>query len=257
MHHRGSFMAAADSIYDYLMYGIRQMFRRFWHFILEAKDIRPSAVGKLPLSSGMERVKKVFKVRVKQSDQEPDWMPELADVADPAVEKAEPASSPEAVYLAAIKKDPNDLKAYESLARLYLQNRNFSEASEIFQFLIQKQEKDIYWSNLGIAQYGMKKFQEAAVSFDKSLKINSKVPARWVNFALCFEALNQYSKAVKAVGKALELAPRNISYLMLLADLYEKVDNPVRGEEVLAQILVIEPMNKTAREKLMKLKISE
>jgi len=73
--------------------------------------------------------------------------------------------------------------------------------------------------------------------------------------AFCFEALEQPSKAVKAITKALSLDKLNVNYLTMLADVYTKLNNYLRAEEVLEQILSIEPTNKVAREKLMKIRI--
>jgi hypothetical protein len=48
---------------------------------------------------------------------------------------------------------------------------------------------------------------------------------------------------------------RNVNYLLLLSDAYLKFDNKVRAEEVLEQVLALDPTHKLAREKLMKIKI--
>ncbi|MGE5297958.1 MAG: tetratricopeptide repeat protein [Acidobacteriaceae bacterium] len=249
---RNRFIVAADSLIDYFLLKLKQFGRWLWHFILEAKDIRPS--GKA-LAGSVEKVKKVFKVRIKQSEQDSDWMPEAQYSEVVTAEKA-PKKTAEDLYLEAIKKDPENYGAYESLARLYLQNKNYEEAAETFKFLSLKQPgRDVYWSNLGISSYCLKNYQEAIGAYEQALKINSKVPARWINLALCFEALEQHDKAVKAINKALELAPRSVNYLMLLADIYIKLDNRVRGEEVLSQVLKLEPTNRIARERLMKMRV--
>src|SRR5258708_5921498 len=98
-------------------------------------------------------------------------------------------------------------------------------------------------------------YQKAKEAYEKALSINSKIPTRWVNLGLCFEALEDYTKAVKALSSAVQLDKLNVNYLSLLADAYVKLENYVRAEEVLEQILALEPGNKTAREKLMRLKI--
>jgi len=56
-------------------------------------------------------------------------------------------------------------------------------------------------------------------------------------------------------AQALQLDKSNINYLNLLADTYVKLENNVRAEEVLEQILGLDPTNRLAREKLMRLKI--
>jgi tetratricopeptide (TPR) repeat protein len=78
---------------------------------------------------------------------------------------------------------------------------------------------------------------------------------RWTNLALCFEAMGDAAKAIKAINKALELDSGNINYLFYLADLYQQLSNKVRVEEVLEKVLNIDPMNKVAQERLKRLRI--
>ncbi len=103
--------------------------------------------------------------------------------------------------------------------------------------------------------YFLQQFRDAAAAYEKSLSINSKIPSRWINLALCHDALDEHIAAIKAIGQALKLDPANIAFLMLLADLYLKVDNKIKAEQVLERILELQPTSKLARAKLMKLKI--
>ncbi len=223
---------------------------RVWHFILEAKDLTPSTTKSI--HSQYEKVKSAFRIRIRSSEVEPQWLPEAAELSiKPSVNQ-----NPEDLYLAAIKKNPNDREAYEALGRLYLQNKNFSDAVQTYEYLIKLDPtKDIYYSNLGLSHYSLKEYQKARDSYEKALSINNKIPTRWINLALCFEQLDEFTKAVKAINQALELDKLNMHYMVLLSDAYIKLENNVRAEEVLQQILALEPTNKLAREKLMKLRI--
>ena len=95
----------------------------------------------------------------------------------------------------------------------------------------------------------------SSLSVKPPIQVSLKITWHWINLALCFEALEDYSKAVKALNMALQLDKLNINYMTLLADAYVKLENNVRAEEMLEQILSLEPTNKNAREKLMKLRI--
>lgn len=195
--------------------------------------------------------KKAFRIRIRQSDAEPVWMPEAAELD----------TNPELVdiehrYLEAIKRNPNDIPSYEGLARLYLQEKNFQDAAETFEYLTElAPNRDVYWSNLGLSLFSVKKFKEARDAYQKALDLNNKIPVRWINLALCLDNLDDTARAIKAITQATELDPRNINYQFLLADMYVKMDNKVRAEEVLEHILKLEPTNKPAREKLMKVRI--
>ncbi len=254
--HKVRLAVAADSFLAYFGYKIKQFGRWLWHFVLEAKDIRPSKI----ISSEVDKVKKVFKIRIRESEKDPVWMPEISEhnitpTHTEEVKGSEPKTA-EDLYLETLRRDPDNKKSYEGLGRLYLQEKNYSEAVEIFRYLTKAEPmRDVYWSNLGISLYSVKDFQGAVAAYDQALKLNSKVPVRWINLALCFEAIDEHMRAVKAINKALELDPRNINYLMLLCDVYLRVNNKIRAEEVLVQILSFEPTNNLAREKLMRIRI--
>jgi tetratricopeptide (TPR) repeat protein len=256
---RGRLVIVADNIFDYFWHKFKQLANYAWRFVLEAKDIRPSTKS---ITTSVDKVKKVFKIRIRQSEKEPDWLPEATDQVEgskPAPvlsEASHEVKTAEELYLRTIQREPNNRQAYEGLGRLYLQEKNFNEAVETFKFLTKIDPgRDVYWSNLGISQYSLKDYVSAAASYERALKINGKVPARWINLALCFEAVDEHQRSVKAINRALELDPRNINYKMLLADIYLKVTNKVRAEEVLTQVLAQDPTNKIARERLMKLRV--
>jgi Flp pilus assembly protein TadD len=221
----------------------------FWNFILEAKDIKtPQSI-----SNSVSKVKQVFRVRVRRSKREPVWMPEATNIK--VVSEPEGISTSEQVYLQAIKKHPKDRKAYEGLGRLYLQEKKYPEAIETFEFLTKLDEaEDVYWSNLGLCYFSIQNYRKAIEVYEKSLNLNNRVSSRWLNLALCFEATEEYPKAVRAALSALDLDPVNISYLNYLADLYLKIPNKVKAEEVLEKILEVDPTNRLVADKLAKIK---
>jgi tetratricopeptide (TPR) repeat protein len=233
---------------------VRQKFsllgNKVWHFILEAKDLTPATTK--TIHNQYEKVKSVFRIRIRSSEADPQWLPEAADLAiKPSVHH-----NPEDLYLAAIKKNPNDRTAYEALGRLYLQNKNYADAVQTYDYLTKLDPtRDVYYSNLGLSHYSLRDYSKAREAYEKAISINNKIPTRWINLALCFEASEDYSKAVKAITQALALDKLNVNYMSLLAEAYMKLENNVRAEEVLEQILVLEPANKLAREKLMRLRI--
>lgn len=253
---RSRVLVLTDSLFGYIKRKIKIFFERVFHFILEAKDLKPP----LPINRiahtaahSMEAAKKAFRIRIRASEAEPVWMPEAAALnAESAAEHADI----EQRYLESIKRNPNDIASFEGLGRLYLQEKNYPEATETFEYLTKLNPKrDVYWSNLGLSLFSIKRYKEASIAYQKALDLNDKIPVRWINLALCLDSLDEPMKSIKAVTQALQLAPRNINYQFLLADLYMKMDNKVRAEEVLEHILQIEPTNKPAREKLMKLRI--
>jgi tetratricopeptide (TPR) repeat protein len=237
------------NVWSYFWHKLQAIGGVLWHFILEAKDLKPPKVLNVPV----EKVRKAFRIRVKTSETEPDWLPEATELVETAQTEEQKSEN---IFLQAIKKDPGNLKAFEGLGQLYLQEKNFKEAAETFRYLVnQDPGHDVYWSNLGLSLYSLGDYNMAVQAYEKALNLNHKVATRWINLAICFDAMDELTKAIKAVKAALELDKVNLNYLMLLADLYVKIENKIRAEEVLEQILEVDPTNKLAREKLMALKI--
>jgi tetratricopeptide (TPR) repeat protein len=244
-------VTAAEGLWSYVVRKHKYFLGKIWHFILEAKDLKPTPL----INHQVQKVKQVFKVRIRSSKEEPLWMPEVAGLIDQA-KTARDGRTAEQLYLNAIKNDPNNQQAYEGLGRLYLQEKNFREAAETFKFLTRLDaRRDTYWSNLGLSLYSVQQYQDAAQAYEKALQINNKIPARWVNLSLCYEQTHDLPRTIKALNQAVNLDRRNIHYLELLADAYLKIQNKVRAEEVLEQVLKIDPTHKIAREKLMKIRI--
>lgn len=247
-------VTAAEGLKTYIIRKFRGLLNKLWHFVLEAKDLKPTPL----ITHQVQKVKQVFKVRIRSSQEEPLWMPEVSSTIDQPKADAEEETkqTAEQLYLNAIKADPNNQQAYEGLGRLYLQEKNFKEAAETFKFLTRLDPgRDTYWSNLGLSLYSIQQYKEAVVAYEKALNINGKVPARWVNMSLCYEALHDLPRMIKALNQAIQLDRRNVNYLQLLAEAYLKAQNKVRAEEVLEQVLAIDPTHKGAREKLMKIRI--
>lgn len=223
--------------------------RQLWHFVLEAKDLKPATKITSRVGLVTDQVKKVFRIRIRRHSHEPRWLPE-------ATQAVRADQTAEEWYLEAIKKDPHDPEAYEHLGRLYLDNQKFAEAGEVFAYLAKLDPgKDSYFSNLALAYYGLGQYPQSIRAFEQALKLNDKVPARWINLSLALGAVGELARAIKAVTNALALDRTNRNYLMLLADFYLKAGNPVRSEQVLCQILELEPTHRSAREKLMKLRL--
>lgn len=251
---RSKVLVLTDSLVGYFWGKVKIVGNKIWHFILEAKDLKPALpinrmmhIGQMALPSS----KKAFRIRIRQSEAEPAWMPEATELSSTAA-----VSDMEERYLGAIKRNPQDVAAYEGLGRLYLQEKNFNEASETFDYLTKLDPtRDVYWSNLGLSLFSIKQYKQAGMAYQKALDLNNKIPVRWINLALCLDNLDETVKAIKAITQAIQLDPRNITFQFLLADMYMKLGNKVRAEEVLQHILRLEPTNKPAREKLMKIKV--
>ena len=110
-----------------------------------------------------------------------------------------------------------------------------------------------YWAFLGHSFAGLEDFSEAVNAYRKSLEIYPRSDI-FISLALVHQTLGDYQSAGQALESALDLEPDNIQALMLLAENFFYKEETEAGRQILEQILQIEPGNMVARERLMKLK---
>src|SRR3989344_5106740 len=85
-------------LWPYLRQRTSKLGTKIWHFILEAKDLKP-VTGKV-LHHQVEKVRSIFRVRIRSSSEEPQWLPEAAELTGVTASNL----SQEERYLEAIKR---------------------------------------------------------------------------------------------------------------------------------------------------------
>lgn len=213
--------------------------RKIWLFMLEAKDLRQ---GQALATKFIEIVpaKKAFNIGALSALKRANRLDEAGDL-----EEAERA------YLAVIKKHPHEFGAYEGLVKIYTQQKNFSEVQQLLEYLIRHNPtNDGYMTQLGATLMRRRRFREAISAYEQALKIHDLVAVRYVNIALCYQAMNDLGQARHNFQKALDLEPANVQYLMLLVDLLLKQDSREEARELLLKGIEINPDSAELREKL-------
>lgn len=176
--------------------------RRMWHFVLEAKDIRKPGAAQYRLRKMLPHKK-------------------AKPVASLEVTKEQKT---EQYYLERIKQEPKDLEHYNQLGKLYLDAKRFSEAADIFDFLIKRDPGNaVYYARLGFASYKLGKPEDAVANYERSLALDSAQPNRYYNLSLSLDALGKSEEALVPIGKALELEPQNKKYLEFRNTLHRKL----------------------------------
>jgi tetratricopeptide (TPR) repeat protein len=229
---------------DYIVAALRfvrtkllEYLNQFWKFLQEVKEL-PTASTKFP--SFIRHSRDRFHISAAESY--------LTQGRFPEAEEA---------FLAVLKKDPMNRRAYEGLGRLYFDQEQFGEAAEVYKFLLHQEPNNAsYHASHGRALYGCKKFAEAKEAFLSAIRLDPNIAHRYVNLGLCHVALEELVDAAAAYEKAVELDPTNTQYLMLLADSLLTQGMQERGEELLEKILELDPTHHDAREKLMQVKFA-
>ncbi|HIS35718.1 TPA: tetratricopeptide repeat protein [Candidatus Scatousia excrementigallinarum] len=100
-------------------------------------------------------------------------------------------------------------------------------------------EKDYkYYTNLGIEQTNLQKFDEALEALDKAIELNPNSPLAYFSKAIVFHNLNQLQAAYENYSKAIELNPGMIDAYYNRAQAILAYDDPNEDElrEALADL---------------------
>jgi tetratricopeptide (TPR) repeat protein len=179
---------------------------RLWRFALEAKDIMPSAeVG--------YRLRKM----VKKNRQKPDGTPLSTRTASEVMRD-------EKFYLRLIKDYPKELSNYNSLGQFYIDNKNFVDAQNVYEYLVNHEPANAnYYAKLGFCKLQLRQFGDAIIYYEKSVALDETHPNRFYNLSLALKSFNKNKKAMQVLKRAIELEPENEKYKLSLDELQKKI----------------------------------
>lgn len=188
---------------------IRFWLSRTWQFVLEAKGLKPTGeVG--------YRIRKILKpTRVKVN----------ARSADSVVRSAFEIKRDESFYLRLIKEFPKDLAHYNSLGQFYLDNKNYTDAQNVYEYLVHHDpSKSNYYAKLAFCKLQLRLYGDAIGYYEKSLALDASHPNRFYNLSLAYKSLGKKRKCREMLLRALELEPNSEKYQKSLEDLEQKQD---------------------------------
>jgi tetratricopeptide (TPR) repeat protein len=209
--------------------------KKIWNFVLEAKDLRPSA------ATGY-RMKKMFSHA-------------LPAFKTPPTLQAPPITThdvkSEQYYLDMIKLQPKNLSNYDALGKFYLSQSNFTDAGDIYEYLASHQSGNAeYQARLGYCFYLGKQFEKAAASYQKSLALDSTQPNRYYNLGLSLEAAGNLGDAAKSFEQAINLEPKNSKYYISLSTAYIRLGRKEQAKVVLQTAQGFDPENENIKAKM-------
>lgn len=211
--------------------------KRLWNFMLEAKELRPTAVAGY-------KIKKIFGRQAASVQQQ---VPEPVVVAAPEIRN-------EQYYLNEIKNNPKNLGLYNELGRFYIEHGNLQDARDIYQYLTHHDPTNSeYYSRLGNIFYKLKDYAKAVESYDKSLRLDSTQPNRMYNKAICLEALGKYEEAVRTFKSAIHIESQNPKYFISIANVYVKLGNRNEAKVALRNAKKLDPENPDIAQRLKNL----
>jgi len=210
--------------------------KKIWNFILEAKDLKPHAAAGY-------RMQKIFNGK----------LPGFKTSAAPHPITTHEVKS-EQYYLDMIKLQPKNLSNYDLLGKFYLEQSDFSEAKDVYEYLTNHEPGNPeFQARLGFCMYQEKQFDKAAAAYGKSLALDSTQPNRYYNLGLSLESAGKPDEAIKNFETAISLEPSSVKYYISLSNIYIKTNNGIKAREVLQKAKAIDPENEAVKAKLEKL----
>jgi len=113
------------------------------------------------------------------------------------------------VYLErAIKKDPKLTNAWRTIAAIHLRNKNVKEAEAIYKKIAEMEPRAMdARNNQGWILYKERKYKEAIVKFNDSLRLNRYFGEPHYGLALCYTRMGETEKAKTSFTTAIQLYP--------------------------------------------------
>jgi Flp pilus assembly protein TadD len=211
--------------------------KKLWNFILEAKDLKPSAV------TGY-KIKKIFGDKPTL----PSFQP------TPKNENEEQPAATEETILEKIKDEPKNLSNYDVLGKFYLESNNFGDAKDIYLYLTKHEPGNSdFQARLAYIFYKQGEFSEAADRYNKSLTLDSSQPNRYYNLGLSREAEGKIEEAVKAFVHAIALEGNNPKFHIGLSNAYLKTGDKNKALQALSRAKKLDPTNQSIQTKILQL----
>jgi eukaryotic-like serine/threonine-protein kinase len=153
------------------------------------------------------------------------------------------------MYRKVVALAPDNYRGHSNLGGIYLLQGHYQEAISELNRSIELQPNALAYSNLGTAYFALRRFADAAESFQQAAKFDDRNWINWGNLgdALYWtlgrrqEAKKPYQTAILLASAKLEVNPRDANTLAGVACYYAMLDNKAQAEEILQRALEVAP----------------
>lgn len=194
----------------------------------------------------------------------------------------------ENMYIKALQIDPDNFNTYHNLSTLYIQTKQYSKAKKSLEKILQLDEMNyqaafmlgtIYLSlkeyypamanllyslklkedfnnakiALSEAYYKMGRYKMALKELESIISSGANLISPYVKSAIILIETGKNNEAIPFLESAIKIDSSNTEVLEMLAILYEQFLNREKAEELYQEILIIDPMHKSATEALERL----
>lgn len=113
----------------------------------------------------------------------------------------------------------------------------------ILEYSFSENEEAMDWYNKGIIEDRNSDFEEAIISYQKALAIDSVFTFAWDNLGLAYRRTEQFEKAVDAYKKSIEINPNGIMPWQNLAVAYQYLEDYEKALETYEHIASMDSLN--------------
>ncbi|HMS92097.1 MAG TPA: tetratricopeptide repeat protein [Candidatus Saccharibacteria bacterium] len=152
----------------------------------------------------------------------------------------------EKAYLKVLRVDHKNSLAYSRLGFIYSHLGNNEDAIECFKIVADTYPNAASFHNLSMMYFKTREYQQSADALEKSLSMEMHIN-RLVNLARIYRILNKFDKQLSTLKKAIDLDPKNVEIMQLLAEAYLHEKDEKSANHMFEEILKIEPHNQRAR----------
>jgi tetratricopeptide (TPR) repeat protein len=150
-----------------------------------------------------------------------------------------------------IEADPENANAYMNLALCYLQLKQYEDAVEPLKKVVELDPENAKAHDfLARVYYQLKEYQKAADEYLAEYKLDPSNCELEANAGSCLLFAKKPALAIPHLRKAASCFPRNVDYLMMLAQALETDNNVDEAYEYYLKVLEIDPKNKEAQTRI-------
>lgn len=150
-----------------------------------------------------------------------------------------------------IEADPENANAHMNLALCYLQLKQYQDAAEPLKRVVELNPENIKAHDfLARVYYQLKEYQKAADEYLAELKLDPNNCELEKNAGTVLLFAKKPASAIPHLRKAVSCFPRNIDYLMMLAQALETNGNIDEAYEYYLKVLKINPKHKEAQTRI-------
>jgi tetratricopeptide (TPR) repeat protein len=150
-----------------------------------------------------------------------------------------------------IEADPENANAYMNLALCYLQLKQYEDAAEPLKKVVELDPENIKAHDfLARVYYQLKQYQKAADEYLAEYKLDPSKCELEANAGSCLLFAKKPASAIPHLRKAVSCFPRNVDYIMMLAQALETNKNIDEAYKYYLKVLEIDPKNKEAQTRI-------